>query len=246
MTAVPPPTTDPAQDPAQQQAQPPAPTGGGLPPTGLQQQLSTIKAQPQPQVDPTQTPSDPAIEGSTSLQQLGDQLAKSYGLDVGRNSLFDDQGNALQTPEQMAQASGGKENMATAAAKMNLVADALARRQTEQSQDKAQAALATGIGLVQQRARGSLATLQSGLYSQMSNLYANQEYEAADFTYWIQREEQLYQRKQAHRARKAGRKGARVASIFGAIGLAAAPFTGGASLGVAAQGLGQLGNTGWL
>ena len=251
MTAVPPPTTtDPAQDPADPSGGLPqggAPQGvaaATLPPTGIQQQLASIQSQPP--ADPTQAPSDPAVQGSTSLQQLGSQLAQSYGLDLGREKLFDDQGNPLQTPEQVAQASGGKETMATAAAKMNFIADALAKRQTEQSQQKAEAALSTGIGLVQSRARGSLATLQQGLYSQMANLYASQEYEAADFTYYIQREEQLYQRRLQRRSEKHAKKGARMGAVMGAVGLLAAPFTGGATLGMAAEGLGQLGNTGWI
>jgi hypothetical protein len=234
-----------------------------LPPTGLQQQLASLQQRDaavssmsggidpqsflQAQLGGGQSAlPEPAAAGTTSLQQLGNQLATQYGLDLGRGDLFDASGNPMMTPEQLAAASGGQETMGTAAAKMNFIADALAKRQTEGAQEKAEATLQSGIGLVQSRARGSLATLQSGLYSQMANLYANQEYEAADFSYYIQREQNLIQQKLQRKAEKRAKKSARVGSIMGAIGLVAAPFTGGATLGLAAQGLGQLGNTGWI
>ena len=106
--------------------------------------------------------------------------------------------------------------------------------------------LQAGIGLVQSRARGSMAALQSGLYRDMANLYANQEYEAADFNYYIQREHDLIQQEIMRKQEEQRKKTARIGSIVGAIGLIAAPFTGGATLGLAAQGLGQVGNTGWI
>lgn len=256
----------------QQQAQTsysPQPGGTGLPPTGLQQQLQSLMERNQmygqaggfnpnqylygmssqgggqalPGMAQAQAPGQ---TGTTSLQQLANKLAQSYGLAMGRGNLFDPSGNPLMTPEQLAAASGGAETMGTAAAKMQFIADAIARYQTEQSQKKAEASLQAGTGLVQSRARGSLAAMQSGMYSEMASLYANQEYEAADFSYYIQREQQLLEQKYREEAEKRREKGAILGVAMGAIGLVAAPFTGGATLGLAAQGLGQLANTGWI
>lgn len=256
----------PQQGQPQAQGQAPAPTGGGLPPTGLQQQLSAVQSRNAQAtgmgIDPTQMQFGQAqqaggaggvglqgqggAQGSNSLQQLASKLASSYGLSVGRGELFDESGNPLVTPEQISQASGGSETMGTAAAKMGYIADAIARQQTMDAQGKAQDTLQAGIGMVQSRARGSLAAMQSGMYQQMSAQYANQEYEGADFSFYIQREQQQIEQALQHRARKQAKKNAIGGVIMGAIGLAAAPFTGGATLPIAAQGLGQLGATGWV
>jgi hypothetical protein len=248
-----------------------SPTGGstgGLPPTGLQQQLAAIQARnaqvmgmgggvgfsPQMQqygmaqsMGPGgQALPSPGAQGSNSLQNLANKLASSYGLSVGRGNLFDESGNPLQTPEQIAMASGGAETMGTAAAKMQYIADAIAKQQTMEAQEKGIDTLSAGIGLVQSRARGSAAALQSGLYQQMAAQYANQEYEAADFGYFIQREQQLIEQEMQRKAEKQAKKTAIGGVVSGVIGLAAAPFTGGMTLGIAAQGLGQIGSTGWI
>ncbi len=186
------------------------------------------------------------VQGSTSLQQMANKLASQYGLSFGRGNLFDESGNPQMTPEQIAMASGGAETMGTAAAKMSYIAQAIQRWQMEESQQRGIETLQSGIGLVQSRARGSAAALQSGLYSQMANQYANQEYEAADFSYYIQREQQLIEQELQRKAEKLAKKNAMGSVIMGAIGLIAAPFTGGATLGMAAQGLGQIGGTGWI
>lgn len=253
-----------------QRPQPPMPGQSGLPPTGLQQQLASINQMhaqtmgmgggigfsPQQMFfnrsggggmalpSMTQGFSGGQTGGTTSLQQMANQLARQYGLEFGRGDLFDASGNPLMTPEQIANASGGKFTMGEAAAKMGFVSDAIARYQTEQAQKKAESTLQTGIGLVQSRARGSMAALQSGLYSQMAGLYASQEYEAADFSYYIQREQQLIENELRRKAEKRAKKGSIIGSVMGAIGLVAAPFTGGATLGIAAQGLTQMGN--WI
>lgn len=188
----------------------------------------------------------PGTQGTNSLQQMANKLASQYGLQVGRGNLFDESGNPMQTPEQLAMASGGAETMGTAAAKMQYIADAIAKQQTMDAQDKGIETLQAGIGLVQSRARGSAAALQSGLYSQMASQYANQEYESADFGYYIQREQQLIEQELQRKARKQAKKNAIGGVVAGVIGLAAAPMTGGMSLGIAAQGLGQIGGTGWI
>ncbi len=241
------------------------PQQGGLPPTGLQQQLASIQQMQQQAggmgVDPTGQQfamaqqqggsggvglPQPQTQGSNSLQNMANKMASQYGLNFGRGNLFDASGNPMMTPEQIAMASGGAETMGTAAAKMQYIADAIAKQQTMDAQQRGIETLQSGIGLVQSRARGSAAALQSGLYSQMAAQYANQEYEAADFGYYIQREQQLIEQELQRQARKQAKKNAIGGVIMGGIGLLAAPFTGGASLSMAAQGLGQLGGTGWI
>lgn len=262
MSSVPPPTSP---EPSQPGQPAPAPGGGALPPTGLSQQLASIQAQsaqasgmgvnPQGQQFAMAQQAggsggvalpQPQAQGSNSLQQLGNKLATQYGLNVGRGNLFDESGNPNMTPEQIAQASGGTETMGTAAAKMQYAVDAMARQEQRDAQQKSIDTLSAGIGLVQSRARGSAAALQSGLYSQMAAAYANQEYEVADFSFYIQREQQLIEQELQRKARKQAKRNAIGGVIMGGIGLIAAPFTGGATLGMAAQGLGQLGGTGWI
>jgi len=202
MTATAPPQT--IQQPAGQQA---PPAVQGLPPTGLQQQLATINAnhaqaaaqgvhsnpQAQNQALPASvTGGQPGAastqRGSTSLSQLAQTLSRSYGLSLPRGDIVDDQGNFLVTPDQLAAASGGKESMGTAAAKMNYIADAIQRQQQQAELHKSEAALATGAGLVGKRGRGSLAELQEGTYNNIASLYQNQQHKAADFSYFIEKE----------------------------------------------------------
>ena len=242
---------------------------GGLPPTGLQAQLAAIQARNSsvmgmgggagfnPQqfsfnrsqgggAGGTGLPGQTGTQGSTSLQNMANKLASQYGLSFGRGNLFDESGNPMMTPEQIANASGGAETMGTAAAKMQYIADAIAKEQEMDAQQKGIETLQSGIGLVQSRARGSAAALQSGLYQQMASQYANQEYESADFGFYIQREQQLIEQEIRRKAEKQAKKNAIGGVVMGVIGLAAAPFTGGASLALAAQGLGQIGGTGWI
>jgi hypothetical protein len=72
---------------------------------------------------------------------------------------------------------------------MNRVAQALNDRQIEMQQDKATAALQSGLGQVQQGGRGSLAALQSGFYQAMAANYTDPNLlpEQADFSFWIQK-----------------------------------------------------------
>lgn len=203
-----------ASQPGQQQqamAQPPgaSPSMGnvpGLPPTALSMQMQSLNdqyAQARDQAMGAQMAPDgtggPLMldqrggglgQGQfarTSLQDMAERLARSYGLNFGRGSLIDEEGNFLQTPDQLA-AAGGSE-LDTTAASMNRVAQALNDRQIEMQQDKATAALQAGLGQVQQRGRGSLAALQSGFYQTMAQNYTDPNLlpEQADFSYWIQK-----------------------------------------------------------
>lgn len=267
MSAVPPPNNQ--QQQQQQQTGAPAPGGGapqgappptppvqtpaqGLPPTGIDQQLSTINAITPPAQQPGQQPTQTPTGGSTSIQQLARSLAQNYGLAVGRGNIVDEQGNFLMTPDQMAVAGGAKggygglgEEMSTTAAKMNYISQAIANAQNRQQQEKGIAAIQTGLGQVQSRGRGSLASMQSGMYQDLADLYSNQEYEAADFSYFIQQGMMNEAQAQAHRARKRGKKSARMgmigslagAAIGGAFGMPGA----GAAIG---GGVGQAGAAG--
>lgn len=184
----------------------------GLPPTGLQQQLSSLNSY-YSQVQNTRSPTgmggigfDPRQQqfqqaqlgqtelepdqqiGATSLDAMARNLAQRYGMPIGRGRLVDDYGNFLMTPQQMADASGGSLTLGEAAAQMNYISQSLTRRQNEEQQQKGMAALQAGLGQVQSRGRGSLAALTSGYYQDIADLYANKEYEAADFSFYIEKE----------------------------------------------------------
>lgn len=275
MSSVPPPPggqqqpMQPSANPgAQQQAQ-------GLPPTGLQQQLNSLNefysnvqqagqgtpgmgglgfnvrqqqfGSAQAQADQGALDEDVQI-GSSSLDAMARNLAQRYGMPIGRGRLVDEYGNFLVTPQQMADASGGAVTMGEAAAQMNYISGALARRQNEEQQQKGIAAIQTGLGQVQSRGRGSLAAMMSGYYQDMADLYANQEYEAADFSYYIQREQLDIQQELQRRAEKLAKKQARAQFVAG-VGLTVAGiFTGNVAAvgaGVSMAG-GSAGQTGWF
>jgi hypothetical protein len=249
----------------QAQGTAPAPSGSTaqpLPPTGLQSQIESLnrfynEAEAAPygvnarqmqfaqgqQALPAQAPA----QGSTNLNQLAQSLAQNYGLSIGSGDLVDAEGNFLMTPDQIAAASGGAETMGTAAAKMNLIAEAIANRQQQQAQSQAQATMQTGLGLVQERGRGSLAAMQSGMYEGLASLYANQDYEAADFSYFIQKEQMDIQMEIMRKQEKAAKRRGRASMVMGGIGLIAAIPTGGATLPMAAQGLSEgYASSGWF
>ena len=209
----------------------------GLPPTGIDQQLATVNATAagatanmqmaggggaQP---PQGQPAGATPGGSTSIQQLARNLAQQYQLPIGRGNLVDENGNFLQTPDQLAKAGGAEggygglgEAMSSTAAKMNFISSAIANQQNREQQTKARAAISTGLGQVQERGRGSLASLQTGLYQDLADLYANEEYEAADFSYFIQQGMINEAQTRAHRSRKSARKTARIQAIGSAVG----------------------------
>jgi hypothetical protein len=177
----------------------------------------------------------PAQRGATSLSQLANQLATQYGIPLGQNGLVDEQGNFLNTPDQVAQQSGGKIGMGAAAARMNLIADAIQRQQQERSTQQSVAASQAGLGLVQSRGRGSLAGLQSGFYQQLAQTYSQQQYKAQDFSYWIQ-QDRLDQA--AALARKQA-KSAKWSKSLGAIGGIAGTIFGGPGGGAIGSSAGQ-------
>jgi len=150
--------------------------------------------------------------GATSLDVMARDLAQRWGLPIGKGRLVDDQGNFMYTPQQLADASGGRVTLGEAAAQMNYISQALTNRRNEQQQQKGISALTTGLSLVQSRGRGSMAGMMSGYYEGIADLYANQEYEAADFSFYIQKEQQdiaaELRRRQEKLLRKMGRANA--------------------------------------
>ena len=126
--------------------------------------------------------------GRSSLNDMAERMAASYGLDFGRGSLIDADGNFLMTPDQLAANNPGMD-LGDVAANMNRISQAVNDRRIDQQQNKATAALQTGMGQLQQRGRGSLAALQSGFFQSMAQNYTNPNLlpEQQDFSYWIQK-----------------------------------------------------------
>lgn len=128
--------------------------------------------------------------GATSLDAMARNLAQRYGMPIGQGRLVDESGNFMYTPQQIADASGGRVTLGEAAAQMNYISQALTARKNEEQQRKGIASMQAGMSQVQSRGRGSMATMMSGYYEGIADLYANQEYEAADFSFYIQKEQQ--------------------------------------------------------
>jgi len=216
----------------QQQAQ------QALPQTGIQQQAASLQLIPSGVAGPGgNVPGSTPQVGTSNVAQLAQRLAQGYGLPIGRGNIVDEQGNFLVTPDQLSQQSGM--GLGETAAKMNYVSQALARAQTQQQQQKGIAAVQTGLGLVQKNARGSLAAMQSGMYQDLADLYSNQEYAAADFSYFIQKEQMDFARDMMRRQEKLAKKGGMMGSILGgaAAGSAFGPIgaLAGGALGFAAD-----------
>lgn len=171
---------------------------------------------------------------STDLNSLARRLATSYGLDIGRGDIVDASGNLLITPDQIQAASGGAETVGSAAAKLNYMSAAITKEQNLQQQQKGIAAIQTSLGQVQKRGRGSLAAMQTGLYQDLADLYSNQEYKAADYSYFIERERMDLARELDKRARDTSKGKARSQFWGGLVVGAAGLFTG--NYAVAAQG----------
>lgn len=241
----------------------------GLPPTGLQQQMTSLNdlysqvqgAQTslggigfdvrQQQFDAAQAGGGGEMQpdmpmGSTSLDQMARNMAQRYGMPIGRGRLVDDSGNFLMTPQQIADASGGSMTLGEAAANMNYISQAITAEQNQKQQQKGIASLQTGLGQVQSRGRGSLATLQMGLYEGLADMYSNMEYEAADYSYFIQKEQQQIQMELMRRAEDLQKKTARMQAFTG-IGMMAGGLISG-NIGMAAGGAGMAAGgaaTGW-
>ncbi len=251
--------------PGAEQPQAPVPVGKppamtnvpGLPPTGLQQQMSSLN-QEYEQIQQrealgaglvggeaggrTTTGPDmlvpegpfaaPPAQGAdnyaqSSLRDLGEKMARNYGLDFSRGTLVDTAGNFMQTPEQLAGAGG---DVGTTAETMNYIAQAINDQRIQSAQDQATAALQTGAGLLAKRGRGSLAALQSGFFQAMAANYTNPNLlpEQQNFSFWI--EEERYQEQQAIMEAELGRRGISVGGETGGVpGLATIGSVGGKS-----------------
>lgn len=189
--------------------------------------------------------------GATSLSQMATSLAQSYGLPIGRAELVDPSGNLTVTPDQIVAQSGGKETLGSAAAKLNYISSAIANEQNAQQAKKAEAALSAGAGLVRSRGRGSAALMQSGYYSQLASLYDAQEFDAADYSYFIMKEQMDFQREQMARAEKLAKKKGMFGGIGSLLGAGVGALLGGpvgAGIGMQAGGAlgGGAGGGGWL
>jgi len=200
----------------QQPGAPPGQRNAGIKQVGAGQPQGLPQA---PASQMTGAPQSPGLPmGQTSLSSLAKTLAQSYGLPLGRQELVDEQGNITATPDQIVAQSGGKETLGSAAAKLNYISSAIAQQQNQRQAQKAESALQAGLGQVRSRGRGSAAAMQSGMYQQLSQLYDNQEYEAADFSYFIMKEQMDFQRDMMRRAEKLKKKGALGGLIGGVIG----------------------------
>jgi hypothetical protein len=157
--------------------------------------------------------------GGSSIQELAQYLADSYGIPMGRQQLVDEMGNFTRMPTDAAEA-----------ARFNYIAKAVADARNRQQQAKSVAALQTEAGLVQKRGRGSLATLQAGTYRALAAQYNEMQYEADDFSYFIQEEFLRRQEEMVRKAEKLAKKRRR-GSMWGgiagaAIGTIVAPGVG--------------------
>lgn len=205
------PGTEQAQAPVQPGQNPAVTNVPGLPPTGLQQQMTSLNEQYEqnqqrqafgaemrtttgPDMFATEGPAGdrPAPENQgpdnyaqSSLRDLAEKMATSYGLSFGRGTLVDASGNFMQTPDQLA-GSGG--DASATAASMNYIAQAINDQRIQMQRDKATAALSAGAGLLAKRGRGSLAELQSNFYQAMAANYTDPNLlpEQQDFSFWIE------------------------------------------------------------
>lgn len=222
-----------------------APAIQALPPTGLQRQVAGMQQTAKPPLQ-IQSAQQGMPTAQTSLSQLSNSLAQSYGLPIGRDPYFDNQGNPLQTPDQIASQTG--QGVGDVTAKMQLIGDAIQRRQQEQQMKKSEAALQSGIGLVNSRGRGSLATMQSGLYQGLAQLYQNQQYEAADFSMFAMNDrfnQTMELERDKVKAAKKGAKGQFIGNILsGGINLAMGNYPG--AIGNLAGAANGAGSTGWF
>jgi hypothetical protein len=196
-----------------------APGGMGGMMTGLLSQamgmqgLAGQPGQPGAPAGAAQEVPRPVNPANASVQDLAQYLASSYGIPMGRQQLVDEAGNFTRMP-----------TSADEAAKFNYIAQAVSDQQNRQQQAKSVAALQAEAGLVQTRGRGSLATLQAGTYRALAGQYGEMQYEADDFSYFIQeefmrRQEELVRRQEklAKKRRRGGMYGAIAGGIVGSL-----------------------------
>lgn len=172
--------------------------------------------------------------GQAGLAQLGNELAERYGL-AGRAPVVDASGNFNRLP-----------NNAEEAIKFQYIAQAMANYRQEQQQKQAEASAQTGIGLVQNRARGSLATLQQGAYQSLAGIQGSYvddiQNQTPNFSYFIEKELQDralelqrkvtdFQKKQSQYSGIGTAIGIVVGAVIGGVGGAGIGATAGSSLG---------------
>lgn len=224
------------QTPQQQQAQ------QGLPPTGAQRQAATIQQQQAMAATMQQPETAPLPMGQTSLQQMANRLAQSYGIPVGRQGVVDAQGNLTQAPDQLAGDMAAQQNPGRIGsqdywlsveqnlARFQMLQDAIQRQQQQQMLQKSEAALQAGLGLVGRSGRGSLSVMQQGYYQGLAQLYQQQQYEAADYSYFIQIADSKRREAIARAAASKKKKGGALGVVVGAAEIVAGVYTGNAAL----------------
>jgi len=192
-----------------------------LPATGLQQQAAAIAGNNQGlqaanQQQGAMPQSNLVRPGQTNLNDLAENLARNYGIQLGANPLVDQQGNFNRMPTNGQEAVG-----------FQFISQALADEQNRRTNKKAESALQQGIGQVQRRGRGSLAAMQSGQFENLANLYASQQTKAADFSYFVQKEQLEKAEQLISRQEKLAKKMGKRAMVGGIIGAAAGFMIGG-------------------
>jgi hypothetical protein len=169
--------------------------------------------------------------GQTNLNDMAENLARNYGIQLGATPLVDEQGNFNRMPTNGQEAVG-----------FQFISQAIADEKNRRQNQKAESALQTGLGQVQSRGRGSLAAVQSGQFENLANLYASQQTKAADFSYFVQKEQmdkaEALVARQEKMAKKAGKR-AMIGGIIGAVaGTIIAPGIGTAAGYAVGSGLG--------
>ena len=191
------------QPPAAQAGMPGQPGQGQGQPQGGGAYQSFLSMAKTPQGFPQAQPvmpvgSAPGLPGTTSLSEMGNYLGRLYGIDIGGQGLFDNEGTALRTPRN-----------ADEAAAFNLISQRLADEKTKASMKKAEVALQQQQGLLQRSGRGSLSAFAAGGFGQMADLYSQQQFNPTDFGYWIAKEFQEKQERLARDQMRAMKKAAK-------------------------------------
>jgi len=160
-----------------------------------------------------------AAQSASGMQQMGNQLAERYGIG-GRAPLVDAAGNFNRTPQS-----------AEEGVKFQYIADALANYQAQQAQNRAEATQAAGIGLVQQRGRGSLALLQQGAYQSLAGTIERDKERinnmAPDFSAFIEMEMQNRAEEFQREVMRFQKKQSKYAMIGGIVGMVGGGLLGG-------------------
>ncbi len=214
-----------------------------LPATGIMRQAQTMTSMLAPmggQQAQQQQATAPRLDrrpGSTNLNDIATTLAEQYGLPLGRTPIVDSRGNLTRLPAN-----------ADEAVKMQYISQALADEQNRRAQGRAVSSLQAGIGLVQNRAPGSLTTMMSGQYGQLADVYSREQHVAQDFSYFVQKEQLAKAEAIARKLEKAAKKKA-IGGLIGGILGGVAGFMVGGPVGAAAGygvGAGVGGGTGGL